>query len=164
MDSLLNPILETAFRAVTWSLLICSILGLVLAWIGWEVIGATLKDARERIKRGGLGPVGQFLIKTVIVSVATVVSAWIVLDVLDDFATRRMQQLERTIRSVTAIGGRQFWTELEGRLDRLADPSMELPPEKKEKILMQIKVISDRWRPLLLEVAAAIDGDTKNAR
>ena len=66
----------------------------------------------------GLGPIGLFLIKTVIVSAAIVLSAWILLDVLDGFATRRMQQLEQTLRTATSLGGRQFWTKLEGELDK----------------------------------------------
>jgi hypothetical protein len=107
----------------------------------------------------GLGPIGLFLIKTVIVSAAIVVSAWIMLGVLDDFATRRMQQLEQTIRTATSLGGRQFWTKLEGELDKLADARTDLPPEKKAKILSQVRAISDRWRPFLLEAAAAIEGD-----
>jgi hypothetical protein len=100
-----------------------------------------------------LGPIGQFLIKTVIVA------AWIMLDVLDDFADRRMQQFERTFRSATSIGGRPFWTKLEHQLDELADPKSDIPPEKKQKILAQIKVLSDRWRPFVLEAAASIEGD-----
>jgi hypothetical protein len=112
-----------------------------------------------------VGPIGQFLIKTVIIAAAVVVSAWIMLDVLDDFADRRMQQFERTLRSATSFGGRQFWTKLESQLDQLADPRADLPPEKKQKILTQIKVISDRWRPFLLEAAASIEGDpSKPAR
>ena len=103
-------------------------------------------------------PIGQFLIKTVIVAVAIVVSAWIMLDVLDDFADRRMQQFERTLRSATSLGGRQFWTKLENQLEELADPKADLPPEKKQKILAQIKVISDRWRPFLQEAASSIEG------
>jgi hypothetical protein len=105
-----------------------------------------------------IGPIGQFLIKTVIVAAAIVVSTWIMLDVLDDFADRRMQQFERTLRSATSFGGRQFWTKLENQLEELADPKADLPPEKKQKILAQIKVISDRWRPFLQEAASAIEG------
>ena len=112
----------------------------------------------------GLGPIGVFLIKTVIVSAAIVVSAWIMLGVLDDFATRRMQQLEQTVRTATSLGGRQFWTELEGELDKLADGRTDLPPEKKPKILAQIKAVSDRWRPFLTEVAAAIEGDANKEK
>ncbi len=37
-----------------------------------------------------LGPIGQFAVKTVIVAAVVVVSAWIMLDILDDFADRRM--------------------------------------------------------------------------
>ncbi|MGA7486592.1 MAG: hypothetical protein WBW74_06590 [Xanthobacteraceae bacterium] len=105
-----------------------------------------------------LGPIGQFAVKTVIVAAAVVVSAWIMLDVLDDFADRRMQQLQQTLRSATSLGGRQFWTKLEDQLAQLADPKSDLPPEKKQKILAEIKVISDRWRPFLLEAAASIEG------
>ena len=74
-----------------------------------------------------LGPIGLFLIKTVIVSAAIVLSAWILLDVLDGFATRRMQQLEQTLRTATSLGGRQFWTKLEGELDKLADGRTDIP-------------------------------------
>jgi hypothetical protein len=103
-----------------------------------------------------LGPIGQFAVKTVIIAAAIVVSAWIM---LDDFADRRMQQIERSLRSATSLGGRQFWAKLENQLDQLADPKSDLPPEKKAKILAQIKVVADRWRPLLLEAAAAVEGD-----
>src|SRR5262245_47565133 len=108
-----------------------------------------------------LGPIGQFAVKTAIVAGAIIVSAWIMLDVLDDFADRRMQQFERTLRSATSLGGRQFWTKLENQLAELADPRADLPPEKKQKILGEIKVISDRWRPFLMEAAAAVEGETK---
>jgi hypothetical protein len=107
-----------------------------------------------------LGPIGQFAVKTVIVAGAIVVSMWIMLDVLDDFADRRMQQFERTLRSATSLGGRQFWTKLENQLEQLADPKSDIPAEKKQKILSQIKVISDRWRPFLMEASAAVEGDS----
>jgi hypothetical protein len=109
----------------------------------------------------GLGPIRHFLLKTVIVCLAIIVSGWIMLSLLDDLVTRRMEQLERTVRAATAIGGNQFWSKLEGELDRLADPKTDLTPEKKQKILSQIKVISDRWRPFLVEAASTIEGDSK---
>jgi hypothetical protein len=102
---------------------------------------------------------GQFAFKSSIVSIAIVLSAWIMLDLLDAFASRRMQQLDATIHSATAIGGRQFWTKLEEELDKFTDPRMDISPEKKRKILSQIKVISDRWRPFLIEAASSIGGD-----
>ena len=110
-----------------------------------------------------LGPIAQFALKTAIVAVAIVLSAWIMLDVLEGFVTRRMEQLETTIRSATVIGGRQFWTKLEEELDKIADPRTDISPEKKRKILSQITVISDRWRPFLSEAAASIAGDAGQA-
>jgi hypothetical protein len=117
------------------------------------------QEATSPAPDAGLGPIGLFLIKTVIVSAAIVLSAWILLDVLDGFATRRMQQLEQSIRSATSLGGRQFWTKLEGELDKLADGRTDIPPEKKAKLLAQIKAVSDRWRPFLQEATAAIEGE-----
>ena len=119
----------------------------------------TTDETTSRPAEGSLGPIGQFLIKTVIVAAAIVVSAWILLDVLDDFADRRMQQVERTLQSATKLGGRQFWTKLENQLDQLADPRSDLPPEKKAKILAQIKVVADRWRPFVREATASIEGE-----
>ena len=40
----------------------------------------------------------------------------------------------------------------------------DLPPEKKAKILAQIKAVSDRWRPFLTEAAAAIEGDANKEK
>jgi hypothetical protein len=123
----------------------------------------TTQEASPQPIDSGLGPIGQFALKTVIVSAAIVVSGWFVLDLLDDFATRRMEQLERTIRSATAIGGRPFWTKLERQLDALADPETDISAEKKQKILSQIKVISDRWRPFVLEATSTIVGDSNKS-
>jgi hypothetical protein len=101
----------------------------------------------------------QFAIKTVIVCAAIVVSGVIMLDYLDDFISRRMEQMEATMRPFTRIGGKQFWTKLELELEKQADPSADLSPEQKRKILSQIKIISDRWRPFLSEAASSIAGE-----
>jgi hypothetical protein len=121
------------------------------------------EESTSRAVELRLGPIGQFALKTAIVAAAIVLSAWIMLDVLDSFATRRMQQLETAMRSATTLGGRQFWTKLEEELDKFADPRADISPEKKRKILSQIKVISDRWRPFLSEAASSIAGDTGQA-
>jgi hypothetical protein len=110
-----------------------------------------------------LGPIGQFAIKAVIVAVTVVVAAWIILDMLDGFADRRMQQFERTLQFATSIGGRQFWSKLENQLDQLADPKSDIAPEKKQRVLAQIKVISDRWRPFLMEAVASIEGESSKS-
>jgi hypothetical protein len=100
-----------------------------------------------------------FAIKTVIVCAAIVVSSVIMLDYLDDFVGRRMEQMEATLRPFTKMGGKQFWGKLEEELGKQANPASDISPEQKRKILSQIKIISDRWRPFLSEAAASIAGE-----
>jgi hypothetical protein len=38
-------------------------------------------------------------------------------------------------------------------LGRAADSAYEIPPEKKRKLLSQIHVIVERWRPFMAEIA-----------
>jgi hypothetical protein len=114
-----------------------------------------------KVGSGGLfDGIAQFAIKTVIVCAAIVVSSIIMLDYLDDYVSRRMEQVEATIKPLTSLGGRQFWTKLERALEQQADPASDVSPEKKRKILAQIKVISDRWRPFLNEAATSIAGES----
>jgi hypothetical protein len=117
------------------------------------------KEATAQVADARRGSIGQFALKTAIVSGAIIITGWIMLELLDGFATRRMEQLESTIRSATAIGGHRFWTKLETELDRMAGPEMDLPAAKKQKFLAQIKTISDRWRPFMAEAAASIAGE-----
>jgi hypothetical protein len=125
-----------------------------------------MEDSREpaapATPNTALSPLGLFAFKTAIVAAAILLSAWITLDMLDDFANRRMQQFDSTIRS--AFGGKQFWTKLEDELDRLADPRSDLSPQKKQKILSQIKIISARWRPFLAEARAAAVGEDETTK
>jgi hypothetical protein len=118
------------------------------------------KEPTSQVVETQLGPLTQFTIKTAIVSAAIVLSAWILLGVLDDFATRRMQELEAAVRTATSLGGREFWTKLEKQLDSLADPRTDISPEKKQKIMSQLRIISDRWRPFLAEAGSAVAGES----
>jgi hypothetical protein len=61
-------------------------------------------------------------------------------------------RLERVVRD-THIGGAQFWAKMEGELDRAADPSRDMPAEQKKKLLAQVHVVVERWRPFMAEIA-----------
>ena len=119
----------------------------------------TTKEPAKVASGGLFDGIAQFAIKTVIVCAAIVVSSIIMLDYLDDYVSRRMEQVEATIKPLTSLGGRQFWTKLERALEQQADPASDVSPERKRKILAQIKVISDRWRPFLNEAATSITGE-----
>jgi hypothetical protein len=69
-------------------------------------------------------------------------------------------KIERVVRDTNAkmqqytkIGGPQFWEKMEHELDRAADPASDVPPEQKKKLLAQIHVIVERWRPFMAEIA-----------
>lgn len=103
--------------------------------------------------------IGTFLVKTVIVVFAVIG----LLTYLDILVENRVELIESRIGSmrenIGPVGGAAFWTDVERKLDKLADPSSDLPPEKKQKILRNIRVLSDRWRPF---IDAAIAPETKS--
>jgi hypothetical protein len=91
---------------------------------------------------------GVFIIKTCVVAVVIsacvlFVTDWIISD-LQDLATTTIAGLRA---DTPLIGGHQFWTKVEHELDRAALPASDLPPEEKQKLIHDVRVIVARWRP-----------------
>jgi len=63
------------------------------------------------------------------------------------------------LQDYSKIGGAQFWSKVEKGLDQLADPKTEMPEDKRQKILSDIRAIRDRWWPF---IAAAVPADAKS--
>ena len=83
----------------------------------------------------------EFVIKTcivgIVISACTIFTAgWIIGSIEDSIHDLR-------------IGGPQFWTKIERELDRAADPSSDLPPERKQKLINDVRMIVARWRPFI---------------
>jgi hypothetical protein len=69
-------------------------------------------------------------------------------------ADRQMVQLREDIaqlRQATKIGGASFWAEVEKEIAIAAQPANDIPAEKKERLLADMHVIVDRWRPFVKE-------------
>jgi hypothetical protein len=66
---------------------------------------------------------------------------------------------QTTLQDNTKIGGAQFWSKVEKSLDDLANPKSEMPEDKRQKILSDIRAIRDRWWPF---IAAAMPVDAKS--
>jgi hypothetical protein len=92
----------------------------------------------------------RFAIKTAIVAVAVTASGWILGAGLDSLIDARVDQIHRATR----INGRAFWGQMEENIMKAADPSNDLPPEKKAKLLAAVRTLADRWRPFLAEITA----------
>jgi hypothetical protein len=65
-------------------------------------------------------------------------------------------KVETNIQRVALTSGRTFWSNVERELDRAADPASDLPEEKKQKLLSDIRRLADRWRPFVTEASGIL--------
>ncbi len=90
-----------------------------------------------------------FAVKTFIVAFAIIfVTEWLV-DSWEASVTRVIAKVHEDIEASTKLGGAKFWTRVERALDRAADESSDLPPEQKQQLINDLRVIIARWRPFL---------------
>jgi hypothetical protein len=96
--------------------------------------------------------IGEFVVKAVIVIgliVATVVlSAALLLPQVE----RAVVDIQARMLQVTKVGGPEFWTKVERELERAAEPTGDLDDSRRKKILSQLHVIVERWRPFIAEI------------
>src|SRR6266545_535604 len=60
-----------------------------------------------------------------------------------------LQQFQTTTAQYGKIGGRSFWEKVEAGIHDMAEPSRELPEEKRQKILTSLRTIKERWWPFM---------------
>ena len=112
-----------------------------------------MSDAEKTVETFGVfGQIIVFAIKTCIVSVIITACVLYVADTaietLQDSVEHTVFRLREQLAQ-TPIGGRQFWSRIEEELDRAADPSSDLSPEKKQKIVRDVRLLVARWRPFI---------------
>jgi len=101
----------------------------------------------------GHGGLGQFTLKALIV-IGLIAGGFILsAALLAQRIERIVENTEAKMQQYTKVGGAQFWENLERELGRAADPTNEIAPEKKRKLLSQIHVLVERWRPFMAEIA-----------
>lgn len=113
-----------------------------------------------------MGPLTQFAIKTAIITIAIVVSATFLMDAvfsnLNTVLRHNIEIIRADVRAITTLkgklGGKEFWTKIETELEKAASPRHEISPERKQKIMANLRIVADRWRPVLDEVSAIIAG------
>jgi hypothetical protein len=72
---------------------------------------------------------------------------------IDARARAFVEETQARIQQYTKVGGHEFWAKLEDQLERAASPDRDLPAEQKQKLLSEIRVVVERWRPFMSEVA-----------
>ena len=93
-----------------------------------------------------------FAVKTCLVAIVTIfVALWLIESVANTIRESfvyTMAELRETAQLVPR-GGKQFWGKIEQELDHAADVSTDLPPEKKQKLINDVRVIVARWKPFI---------------
>ncbi len=109
-----------------------------------------------------VSPLTLFMIKAITVGIVAIVSSWIIagifIDALGQLLDRRVQAIEHRIKTMVPkrIGGTGFWTIVERELARAAAQDADLSPERKQKIISDLRAISDKWRPFLIEASSVV--------
>jgi hypothetical protein len=119
--------------------------------------------AVSRTSPRGHGGLSQFTLKALII-IGLVAGAFILsAALLVSRIERIVENTEAKMQQYTKVGGAQFWEKLEREVGRAADPAYEIPQEKKRKLLSQIHVIVERWRPFMAEFAPLFADFQKSA-
>jgi hypothetical protein len=107
---------------------------------------------------------GRFFAKACIV--AAVISFFTIFTVnwivgsIEESIDRTMESANEKIVALNSqykIGGSAFWTKMERELDNAAAPDADLPPEKKQRLLNDVRIITARWRPFVSTVRQEMD-------
>lgn len=104
-----------------------------------------------------------FAQKCALVGATAVISTYLIIQfthsAVEDLATRVADETaQRTIRTFrdnfsTASLLNSFIDQADKFLEAQADPQRELPPEKRERMMKNLKIVSDRWRPFVQRAA-----------
>jgi hypothetical protein len=114
-------------------------------------MGGATEEASSDISHYGMYK--DFLIKTCIVAIVISLSVifvvdWIIQSV-EDSISRTGDNMVAAFSSQIPTGGRKFWTEIERNIDLAAAANSDLAPEKKQRILNDVRIIVARWRPFI---------------
>ena len=104
---------------------------------------------------GRQSTIGIFALKTLLVAVAGIIAISVATNVvisrIDEMIDRRIDQIH--------VGGRQFWSHLERELDRLANAKDTMTPEEQERLLADLRRLSQKYRPIAIEGWAALTAE-----
>lgn len=118
-----------------------------------EALASGLVDASAIVKPAKISAaanrrsLGMFTLKSAIV-IALLFSAGVV---ATEVAAKRIESLITTAQPYMKIGGSRFWSKVEQDLERAAQSSSDMAEEKKKKLLTNIHVLVERWRPFVSE-------------
>jgi hypothetical protein len=111
-------------------------------------------------------PLTLFVAKAATAGVVAIVASWvisgIIVGAIGELLDQRIFMIERRINAVlpSKVGGTGVWAVVERELARAADPKFDLPPQSKQRIIADLRTVSDRWRPFFIEASSALIGSS----
>jgi hypothetical protein len=97
----------------------------------------------------------QFALKVGIVVAAVAIAIVVTTNLITTKIESTRLAWQATLQDYGKVGGAQFWAKVEKGLDQLADPKSEMPEEKRQKILANIRALRERWWPFIAEALPA---------
>lgn len=114
------------------------------------------------IERRPWSPLAQFVAKAATVGIVAIIASWvisgIIVDAFDDLLDRRIKAVLSSNAEGTGI-----WVLVERELARAADPRVDLSPQRRQKIIADLRIVSDRWRPFFIEASSALIGSPSSS-
>src|SRR5262249_48209974 len=107
--------------------------------------------ALQRVSPRDRSGLGQFTLKALIVIGLIAGASVLSTALLASRIERIVANTDAKMQQYTKIGGAQFWAKVEGQLEQAA--ARDMPDEQKRKLLSQIHILVERWRPFATEIA-----------
>jgi len=98
--------------------------------------------------------IGQFAIKAGIVFALLFVMTMYLAIQAQQIVDSAAYKVQASFEQFVTRGGGGFWLKVERELERLANPVNDLPEDKRQKLLTDIRIIVERWRPFVSEASA----------
>lgn len=111
----------------------------------------------------------QFVAKAAAVGIIAILASWaisgIFADAIGNVLDERISVIESRINArlsgtsvlqANGYGGTGILKFLETQLARIADSNVDLHPQRKQKIIADLRTVSDRWRPFFIEASSAV--------
>ena len=112
------------------------------------------------------GSLGRFVAKTMIVAAASTIGIIAVLWFVDSIIEARIEQIDEIVAmhlKTAKISNHDLWRQFEKTLEKQAGPAGEISAEEKQKIVAEVRIVADRWRPFVKELIAAAAGEDEQA-
>ncbi len=119
----------------------------------------TTKPAPGKVR---LGPIGQFAVKALIVAVLGLMTSEMIMGMaiakLDGIMRKNIEMIRSDVQAVKSVGLSQMMNRLALEIEQAAAPSVDISPERRRKILSDMRIVAEKLRPFIAEMSVIVTG------